>query len=603
MGVSEKSIVVGGAKDVEGLSAEEMFKIFDTDNDGKIGTADFSLLHKHIVKHLLGERNESRKKKALMMIAFVLLVFLCVSIGANGAVVFYIVADSVATKVVNGTLRTKETTNSPVATRNMHTRVDSIHLRDCIAPTNEVVQQNVEQCLNVTGRRRRLSGTHIGDGTEMNIHMADVSCNDVVAALDQLHSGDTSVDAVLPLHGGADAETHIAVRMDRATSFANDNMIAIHDIYSTAYESLVYDVECNFTREKCSSVSPQACSIIEISSQSWQSKHVVPNSSSRQLDSGTLAHMDTYGDVVTHRNDRDDCHLKWINGGNQNGNTDDGYWEETCHNACFSAQSTHACKVVSSIIPASTAHSLCFDRSGGAITGNSTELVHLLPMTELGAGDTVLSMDMNGRLVFDHVLVNMHMHDQRKAQMVHLHHSNGTVSMTLDHMLWLCGRGLVAAGEVRMWDLIMGNGHCYAIHAIEYSNEDIINPITLSGFILATDKGGQPVLSSVISRGSMKYLLASNYRFFQGTFIGALSLLLPQTAQRILPHLFSFPFVNIFEHMVNIFSGTQFMFLFDATACAIFMSTFFFGAFLVFAITQLYSSNVVNFAPIRKCCA
>jgi len=33
--------------------------------------------------------------QALMMIAFVLLVFLCVSIGANGAVVFYIVADSV----------------------------------------------------------------------------------------------------------------------------------------------------------------------------------------------------------------------------------------------------------------------------------------------------------------------------------------------------------------------------------------------------------------------------------------------------------------------------------------------------------------------------
>jgi len=59
--------VVGGAKDVEGLSAEEMFKIFDTDNDGKIGTADFSLLHKHIVKHLLGERNESRKKKVRLL--------------------------------------------------------------------------------------------------------------------------------------------------------------------------------------------------------------------------------------------------------------------------------------------------------------------------------------------------------------------------------------------------------------------------------------------------------------------------------------------------------------------------------------------------------
>lgn len=110
-------------------------------------------------------------------------------------------------------------------------------------------------------------------------------------------------------------------------------------------------------------------------------------------------------------------------------------------------------------------------------------------MSELAAGDTVLSdADTAARVV-----VNQHKVEDGKASLlITLTHARGSLALTPDHVLELDGK-FMPAREAHV-GAALSNGA--VIEAISHSRGGIINPITVTGKILAAAATGEPVVAA-----------------------------------------------------------------------------------------------------------
>jgi hypothetical protein len=178
------------------------------------------------------------------------------------------------------------------------------------------------------------------------------------------------------------------------------------------------------------------------------------------------------------------------------GNCDPEDASEECE-PCF-ARSTHASRLHDQCATAQSAFDACF----GAGTAAAAERV---PMPTLRAGDLVLTAAA-GKPAVTRVVLNQHVADDGPAPPVlTLHHARGTVTLTEDHVLAV-GGAFASARDA----LVAADGEPLAVERVEVGREGVINPITVSGTILAAGPAGVPVLASVYGDWIAYYFLATH---------------------------------------------------------------------------------------------
>lgn len=153
--------------------------------------------------------------------------------------------------------------------------------------------------------------------------------------------------------------------------------------------------------------------------------------------------------------------------------------------ACFAKEASTACLAFGDATPAA-AYAQCYE-------GAAEESAKLVLMKELTAGDRVLTIT-EGLLAITRVVVNQHAHADKSAPMLTLHTSQGAVSMTPDHAVFVDG-ALVAASEAKAGSVLTTAEGEVAVARVTKSEAGIINPVTATGTILASDASA-PILAA-----------------------------------------------------------------------------------------------------------
>lgn len=176
------------------------------------------------------------------------------------------------------------------------------------------------------------------------------------------------------------------------------------------------------------------------------------------------------------------------------------------YKACFRRDDTTACRLASAAADASAAYSDCYGRA----RPDATPAGQLVRMEALRAGDHVLSVDAAGRLHADRVFINAHLDDARAtAPFLTLHYRGGSLSITSGHTAWVEGAGLVSAHALKVGDGLRLPSGVRTVERITQTSGGIINPVTVSGYILAASGSGAPVRMSVVEEGGWDELLGS----------------------------------------------------------------------------------------------
>ena len=147
-------------------------------------------------------------------------------------------------------------------------------------------------------------------------------------------------------------------------------------------------------------------------------------------------------------------------------------------------------------------------------------------MGELTAGDHVLS----GADSIARVVLTQHRLHGVGAPMLTIWHSNGSLTLTPDHVLLINGV-FVPAREAKAGAAL--GAHGVAVHHVLESSARIVNPITTTGRILAADPmSTAPVLAATHPEWIAFHMLAlGSTGSFALTLFGWLSYVLPATAQ------------------------------------------------------------------------
>ena len=98
---------------------------------------------------------------------------------------------------------------------------------------------------------------------------------------------------------------------------------------------------------------------------------------------------------------------------------------------CFGRDTT-ACRATDAAASPLAAFEACYGRGDTAVATR-------VPMTELVAGDVVLSVDADLKRVLSRVIVNQHVHSPAVSPMVRLEYEGGSLSLTPDHVLMADG--------------------------------------------------------------------------------------------------------------------------------------------------------------------
>jgi len=169
------------------------------------------------------------------------------------------------------------------------------------------------------------------------------------------------------------------------------------------------------------------------------------------------------------------------------------YDQGSSSSSCFDKEATHACLVTDPVTTtAASAYAQCFGGSGAHTAGAGG--AKLVLMKSLQVGDNVLA----SRDAISRIVVNQHSAFDSFAPMLTMRMSNGAaLSITPDHALFLDGR-LQAASEVRVGSTLTndrGTDATTVLRVTHTRGRAVINPVTVAGTILATDKG-TPVLAA-----------------------------------------------------------------------------------------------------------
>jgi len=116
-------------------------------------------------------------------------------------------------------------------------------------------------------------------------------------------------------------------------------------------------------------------------------------------------------------------------------------------------------------------------------------------MAELGAGDQVLTLSDLG-LAVTRVVVNQHAQAEDLSEIFTLHTSAGSsLSLTPYHAIFVDGK-LAAAADAKVGSsLVDAKGDAVTVKRVTKTQGAVINPVTVSGTILASDEGS-PLLAA-----------------------------------------------------------------------------------------------------------
>merc|ERR1719174_2058149 len=151
---------------------------------------------------------------------------------------------------------------------------------------------------------------------------------------------------------------------------------------------------------------------------------------------------------------------------------------------CFSKETATACRLAGPAVGPAAAFEACYKNKGGAAVAQR------VPMAALSVGDHVPTSSVGGELAATRVVVNQHASASAKSPMLTLHTArHGTVSLTPDHAIYVDG-ALAAASEAKVGSHLMtADGESAAVTRVVASVAEVINPVTATGTILASDEG------------------------------------------------------------------------------------------------------------------
>mmetsp|Transcript_30933 Transcript_30933/g.102296 ORF Transcript_30933/g.102296 Transcript_30933/m.102296 type:complete len:166 (-) Transcript_30933:205-702(-) len=141
-------------------------------------------------------------------------------------------------------------------------------------------------------------------------------------------------------------------------------------------------------------------------------------------------------------------------------------------------------------------------------------------MSSLRAGDLV----KDGPNSYTRVVVNQHAAVEKASSLINVEHTNGSLALTPDHCLFIDGK-LGAARDLKTGSML---GDAQVLR-LSMSNGAVINPITVSGKILAVGRG-EPVVAASHPDWIAQYLLDS-YVPLPFSLSNLISYLFPATTQ------------------------------------------------------------------------
>ena len=162
---------------------------------------------------------------------------------------------------------------------------------------------------------------------------------------------------------------------------------------------------------------------------------------------------------------------------------------------CFARSTATACRLAADWRTARRSPAEAFEACYGDPRGGSGAATRVL-MTELTAGDAVLTVAPGGSLVASRVLVTQHKRSAAVSTVLTFVTANGSsISLTPDHAIFVDGK-LAAARTVRVGSTLTdAHGRQTAITSVDATRDGIINPVTAAGTLLAAD-GGEPYLAA-----------------------------------------------------------------------------------------------------------
>lgn len=129
------------------------------------------------------------------------------------------------------------------------------------------------------------------------------------------------------------------------------------------------------------------------------------------------------------------------------------------------------------------------------------------------------------------VLLTEHRAEPHSADMLTLHHTEGTLSLTPDHVLLVDG-AFAPARSARTGSVLTGaRGDTFTVMRVEAGHAGIINPITVAGTILAVGASGNPIVASTYGDWIADWLLGTTVWPLPFSFASALAFLFPVSVQ------------------------------------------------------------------------
>jgi len=190
---------------------------------------------------------------------------------------------------------------------------------------------------------------------------------------------------------------------------------------------------------------------------------------------------------------------------------------------CFSLSSS-ACRTLDVDVSPRMAYDACFGHGDASTSARFAEIV---PMSELVAGDLVLSADAGLSPSLTRVVVNQHAKAALSAHpMLKLQSSDGSLTLTPDHVLFVDGKFVPAR-------LVTPGSHLSSgatVEQVASMHDGIINPVTANSKILAVGPEGKPFLSSTHPEWIAQWMLTSYYPL-PVSVSSVLSLIFPATVQ------------------------------------------------------------------------
>lgn len=199
---------------------------------------------------------------------------------------------------------------------------------------------------------------------------------------------------------------------------------------------------------------------------------------------------------------------------------------------CFSREA-EACRVLDTSVAPFAAFRACFDEPAPTVAER-------VKMTALTGGDYVLSAGKDQAYEFTRVIVNQHKLNEKRSSILKIAHADGEIELTPDHVLLVDGQW-AAAHTVKVGSSLSGS----KVTAISHGVAGVINPVTVSGMIVAAGATGGPVVSSAYPEWIATYMLEQNNGYYPlpVSMSNALAYLFPATAQaywdEVLEHAFA----------------------------------------------------------------